>query len=357
MRIFNFLALAFLFLAPAQAFSQQGPVPVFTSLVEKQSFFDETEALGTLQANENVALNSTVTELVTEINFDDGQRVKKGDVLVKMDASQEIALKAEEQSRLNEAQRQVNRIKPLISRGAASKSLLDEANLELQTAKARINALEAQIAERKILAPFDGVVGLRNISVGALAQPGTMITTIDDDTVMKLDFSVPEVFLDTLKEGLELEAKTDAYPNEIFTAVVSSVSSRIDPVTRSIAARALLDNDNKKLKPGMLMRVRLKKNPRQTLLIPEEALVVQGTEKSVFVVQQQGEDQIAEKRVIETGTRRKGQIEVLSGLKSGEQLITHGTLRVRSGAQVKIEAVEKDDEPLTDLLKQKNDGE
>src|SRR5690606_30901560 len=150
--------------------------------------------LGTLQANESVELSATVTERVTAIHFDSGQRVNKGTLLLEMDAAEEKALLAEQQSVLEEAKRQVERLKPLMERGAASQSAMDQAKLDLQTAKSRIAAIESRIQERRIVAPFDGKLGLRNISIGTLAQPGTLISTIDDDSIMKLDFSIPEIF-------------------------------------------------------------------------------------------------------------------------------------------------------------------
>ena len=208
----------------------------------RASLSETVEALGTLRANESVNLTSTVTELVTAVNFDDGQRVKKGDVLIAMDTSEERAELAEQRSFLDEAQRQVDRLAPLVKRGAASESTIDTKRREAQGARARIKAIESRIAKRIIKAPFNGVVGLRNISVGALAQPGAELTTIDDDAVMKLDFAVPSVFVATLKPGLSIEAESAAYPGRVFKGTVSSVSSRIDPVTRSIVARALIDN-------------------------------------------------------------------------------------------------------------------
>lgn len=355
-----FLAIPISYLLSGAAHAQNAPVPVFVTDVERQDFSDEIEALGTLQANENVELTATVTELVTRIHFEDGQRVEKGALLVEMDTAEERALQAEEQSRLEEARRQVERLKPLIARGAASKSALDEAELELKTAQARMKALDSRIAQRQISAPFNGVLGLRNISEGALVQPGTRITTIDDDAVMKLDFSVPEVFIAVLKPGMDIEAETDAYPGEIFKGTLSSVDSRIDPVTRAIAVRALLENPDFRLRPGLLMRVRLSKNPRQALLIPEEALLVQGERSSVFVVvpgEGDSPSAKAESRTVETGARRGGEIEILSGLKDGEQIVTHGTLKLRPGAAVIVKAVDSGNESLGALLKQNTGAE
>ena len=329
------------------------PTPVFVAEVKRASFTDEIEALGTLQANENVNLTSTVTERVTTIHFQDNQRVAKGDLLVEMDAAEEEAELAEEQSRVNEAQRQVNRLRPLVQRGAASQSALDEQQRELNIARARINAIQSRIDERKIKAPFDGVVGIRNISVGALAQPGTHITTIDDVSVMKLDFDVPEIFLSSLQPGIKVNARTSAYPERVFTGEVSSIESRVDPITRSVSVRAFLDNADGVLKSGMLMRVEIRNNPRQALIIPEESVITSGTQNSVMVIGENEEGQtIVNAQPVEIGARRAGDVEILSGLNEGQKIVTHGTLRVRPGAAVTIKAVETNDETLTELLEQ-----
>lgn len=332
-----------------------GPVtPVFVTVLERQDFADEIEALGTLQANENVILASSVTERVTRINFNDGQRVDKGDVLIEMEAAEEIAKLREERSRLAEAQRQYDRLKPLTARGLTTKSAADTANLVLQTSKARIPAIQAQINERRILAPFSGKVGLRNISVGALAQPGMLITTIDDDSSMKLDFSVPEIFVSALKEGIIIEAKTKAYPDRVFTGTLASIDSRIDPVTRSISVRTRLDNSGDLLKPGMLMRVKIEKNRRQALLVPEEALVPKGDKNYVYIVIQDSDGAVVKFEPVEIGTRRKGQVEVLSNLKAGDVVVTHGTLRLQNGSAVNVKATDNGKESVKAMLEQQS---
>lgn len=350
------IGLCLMFLAmPATA---QGPggkqsaTPVIITMVERKAFSDEVEALGTLKANESVDLAASVTELVTAVLFEDNQRVKRGDILVKMDAAEELAELAEQKSFLAEAQRQVNRLAPLVKKGAASASILDESKREAAAARARADAIQSRIDQRIIKAPYDGVLGLRNISVGTLAQPGVMITTIDDISIMKLDFSVPEVFLSTLKSGVDIEARTKAYQGEVFKGTISSVDSRIDPVTRSIMARALIDNADGKLRPGLLMQVELQKNIREALIAPEETLIADGSDNFVLVVTTADGKTTAERRKVTLGERRYGEVEILDGLREGEQIITHGTLRVRAGAPLEIIAVEKDNEPLSELLNQ-----
>lgn len=337
-------------------FAQMPPTPVFVTKMVSKPFVDEIEALGTLKANENVDLSSSVTERVVEVNFDSGQRVKQGDVLIKMDAAEEEAKLKEEQSVVDEAQRQVDRLKPLIKRGATSQSTLDEADLELQTAQSRLVAIQSQIDERLITAPFDGKLGLRNISIGAMAQPGTLITTIDDDTIMKLDFSVPEIYLPSLRDGGSIKAIAKAYPDEVFTGKVQSIDSRVDPLSRAVSVRALLDNADHKLRPGMLMRVKLQKSARIALVLPEESLVPRGEKNYVYVVQGYGEQAKVKFQEVELGSRRKGEVEIIDGLNDGDIVVTHGTLRLSDGASVIVKATETNNESLGELLQQSAPG-
>ncbi len=329
-------------------------VPVIVAEIKLANFSDEVEALGTLRANESVDLASPVTELVTGVFFEDSARVKKGDVLVTLDSAEEKAELSEQRSFLREAQQQVNRLGPLVKRGAAIASALDENKRNASAAKARIEAIQSRIDQRTIKAPYDGILGFRNISVGTLAQQGSMITTIDDDSIMKLDFSISEIFLSTLEPGLSIEAKTEAYPDQTFEAKISSVNSRVDPVTRSIQIRALIDNPNGQLKPGLLMKVVLHKRPRQALLVPEEAIVANGSNNYVYVVREEADQARAERRQVQLGTRTFGNVEVTSGIEENELVVVHGTMRMSPGALVNITAVERDNEPLETLLNQKS---
>lgn len=329
------------------------PTDVITSRVKTLHIADEVEALGTLHANESVELTSTVVEVITGVQFQDGQRVEKGDLLIEMDYAEEMAELAEEQSRYDEAKRQVDRLKPLVSRGAASESALDQSKREAFTSQARINAIQSRINQRMILAPFDGVVGLRNISVGAVARVGSLLTTIDDDSVMKMDFSVPAVFLSTLKPGIEVLAYTKAYPEQIFNGKIASVDSRVDQVTRSVVVRALVPNDNRLLKPGMLMYIELQKNPRQALMVPEGALVLEAQKHYAWIVIQDGDGFKATKRYVQIGTRQQGKVEITEGLTADQQVVIHGNIKLRPDAPVNILAVQQADEPLEELLTNK----
>ena len=336
--------------------SGQNAVPVIVIETNRDVFVDRVEALGTLRANETLELTATVTEIVTFIDFDDGQRVEAGDILVEMTSREEHARIEEEKSTMAEAKKQYDRVSRLADQGAISQSLYDQRRREYEAARARLIALESKLHDRLIVAPFSGIVGLRNISVGALVEPGDLVTTLDDDSVMKLDFTVPAVYLATLKKGLPIVATSPAFADRQFKGKVASIDSRIDPSTRSVVVRAIIPNQGRLLKPGLLMRVELQKNPRKILVIPEEALIPLGRENYVFVVDRSTDPTVAERRKVTTGGRRLGEVEILSGLDSGEFVITHGALRVQPGQVVKIIAVDSGDESLTSLLRQNSEG-
>ncbi len=326
------------------------PVPVIIKEAETARFIDRIEALGTLRANEKVAITATVTETITAIHFADGQRVEKGDILIEMTSKEEHALLEEEKSTLAEAKKQYHRWEQMINAGATSKAQFDEQRRNLDTARARLRAIESRLQDRLIIAPFSGVVGLRNVSVGALIEPGDLITTLDDDSVMKLDFTVPAVHLAALQQGLAIEARSPAYAGRVFKGRIDSIGSRIDPATRAIVVRAILENSEKLLKPGLLMNVTLQKNPREALVIPEEALIPSGRTNYVLVVQPDAQPRVAERREVQLGMRRVGEVEIVSGLRAGEYIVIHGSLRVRPGQPVDIIATAEDNEPLTELL-------
>ena len=330
----------------------QGTTPVIVSSVQQSSFVDEVESLGTLRANESVTISSTVTELVEKIHFKDGQLVTKGDILVEMDAAEELAQLVEEESRLKQAERQLNRSKELIDSGGISESVLDQAQRDYDAAKARITAIQSRINQRIVRAPFDGLTGLRMISPGALVQPGSVITTIDDSSIMKMDFSVPSVFLSTLKPGIPIQASSRAFAETDVTGTIDSIDSRVDPVTRSVMVRALIPNKSGQLRPGLLMRVSLQKNQREALSIPEGAITLDGSTAYAWRVSQgEGDSLIAEKVTLSLGVRRKGDVEVLGGLAEGDQVITHGGLRLRPNAPISIAAVDDGSLPTDQILR------
>jgi membrane fusion protein (multidrug efflux system) len=186
--------------------------------------------------------------------------------------------------------------------------------------------------DRLIRAPFSGLLGFRKISPGTYVAPGTVITTLDDIALVKLDFSIPEVYLSRIAAGDIVYAQSVSYPGREFRGVVRTVDSRIDPVTRSVVVRATIGNDDRSLRPGMLMTVNLVTSESEALAVPEIALQQIRNEYFVFVV----ENGRAVERRVAIGRRRPRTVEILDGLALGEQVITEGLIKVRSGSIVNV---------------------
>lgn len=342
-----FIAVAALGQRPGGREAQQ-PLPVVVAPVVLQADFGDTlEALGTTRANEAVNITPNVTEFVRDIRFEDGDTVRGGDILVVLEKDEEEAALKSAKALLDERMAAFKRAQELVQQQALSTATMEEREALLRQIEGTIEGIEAQLRDRVIRAPFDGVLGLRRVSIGALVRPGDLITTIDDVSRIKVDFDAPSVFLSALRPGLAIRGKVAAYGDEIFTGSVSTIDSRVDPVTRTISVRALLPNDDARLLPGLLMAIELTKNPRSSLLIPEGAIVQRGTQSFVFAIERRGETPFAVEKQVETGARVPGKVEILSGLSEGEQVVVHGLMQVRPGQPVHIQGVQGDNEPLT----------
>lgn len=314
--------------------TSSAPLVVQVIEAERHTIFDEIEALGTAIANEAVNITSTETDKVEEILFEDGQFVKKGQILVLLRQEEELAQKKAQEELLKENERELKRLEDLVKRNATSKNEYDARQTLLMISKQRIAEITARIEDKTIRAPFDGILGLRNISVGSLVEPGAIITTIDDISQIKLDFQVPSLYLDVVKQGLVIKAESEAFPNRKFQGKVTTLSPRVDPITRTIVVRAILPNQDRLIKPGLLLSVDLLRNERQALMIPEEAIVQRQKRHLILTV-----DEVSKvnQQDITIGKRKRGWVEVLSGLEPGQMVITRGITRVRPGDQVNIE--------------------
>jgi membrane fusion protein, multidrug efflux system len=316
-------------------------VPVRNEVVSQK-----LEALGTAHANESVDISSKTSNIVTAVHFRDGERVRQGQVLVQLDDATARADVAAAQATLTESESQYNRSRELLSTQALSKSQFDQLEATLKANRARLQAAQARLQDTVIRAPFSGRVGLRRVSVGTLISPGDVITTLDDTSIIKLDFSVPENFLATLREGLSVRATAPAFPGRSFAGKVASIDSRVDVNTRSVTVRALLTNEDGALKAGMFLNVSLAKDEREAIVIPEEALTPEAEKQYVFIVA----DGKALRREVRIGGRRPGSVEVLSGLNAGERVVVEGTQKIRDGAPVQatervVEALPADEDP------------
>ncbi len=320
---------------------------------------DPLAALGTLRANESVTLSSTVTDTVEALNFEGGEKVAKGQVLVRLSASEERADLKAAQTLREERANAVQRLARLQQRDLAPLADLEDSRTQLRQVEAEIQALQARLDDHTIRAPFEGVVGARQLSIGTLVTPGSELVTLDDVERLKLDFRIPEVQLGMMAVGLPIVATSSAYPDEVFEGTVSIIDSRVDPVSRSVGVRALLNNDERLLRPGMLMRVTVTRAPRQTLVIPESALVPQGRRQYVWVVRQTENDEVkddhvesapVERREVEIGSRREGEIEILEGLEQGDMVVSHGGDRLRQGVRVRLIGVVDENTSVSEIL-------
>ena len=331
--------------APAAAAPQGGgrnnaPASVTLAAVRSERVSQKLEALGNARANESVDISSKSSNIVTAVTFRDGERVKRGQVLVQLDDAQARADVAAAQAAVTESQSQYDRSRELLNTQALSKSSFDQLVATLAANRARLGAAQARLEDTVIRAPFSGRVGLRRVSVGTLISPGDVITTLDDTSVIKLDFSVPENFLASVREGLSIRASAPAFPGRTFAGSVASIDSRVDMNTRSVTVRALLANEDGVLKPGMFLNVTLSNDEREALVIPEEALTPEAERQFVYVVA----DGKVSKREVRIGGRRPGTVEVIAGLSAGERVIVEGTQKVREGASV--QATERTAETL-----------
>jgi membrane fusion protein (multidrug efflux system) len=308
------------------------PVLVVTAPVRESQFASEVEALGTAKANESIDVTAKVSNRITAIRFREGQLVRAGDVLVELDADEAKADLAVAEAALSDSRGQFNRARELAVTKALSAQQLEQLESTMRANEARVAASRARLNELTMRAPFGGRVGLRNVSVGGLVNTGTVITTLDDLSVMKVDFSVPETFLSMLREGLDIQATTSAYSGEQFLGKVLSLGSRVDPVSRSVLVRGQLANREGKLKPGMFMTVQLRSANSKALVIPEQALVPERDKQFVFAVR----DNKAIKTEVVVGRRRPGDVEVVKGLQLGDLVVIEGTQKVRDGGPVRL---------------------
>jgi len=313
-------------------FAQQAPL-VTVARVRKDQVFDTVEALGTAQANESVTINAKVTDTVRHVNFSDGDYVNAGTVLAELTNQEETASLAEARANLEDAQNDLRRQEDISAKGLGSKSALDSARSKVAAQQARYDAVVARLKDRLILAPFGGLLGFRQVSPGTMVSPNTSITTIDDISTIKLDFTVPEAFLGSMTQGARVIAQSVSYPGRNFEGLVKTVGSRIDPITRAATVRALVPNSDHALRPGMLLTVQVLTTQHLALVVPESAVFQVQNRAYVYRV----EDFVAHQQQVEVGGRHFGTAEVLSGLNDGDLIVVEGIVKLREGLKVRYE--------------------
>jgi len=309
---------------------RDGATKVVTVQVESRPLIDQIEALGTANANESIEIRPRISSLIERIVFEEGQLVGAGDLLIELENSEIVAGFALAEASLSESRSLYDRNKSLSSSQAISASNLEQLLAQVKVDEARVEAARARLANTRIRAPFSGRVGLRRVSPGSYVDASTVITTLDDIGKIKLDFSVPETFLRAVKDGMDVVAHSIVFPDRKFVGTILSVDTRVDPVSRAVQVRALIENDDGALKPGMFMTVDLQQDQGEVLMAPEQAVVPEGTSQFVFVVA----DGVVSKRTVSLGRRIPGFVVIREGLVEGESIITEGTGKVRDGTEV-----------------------
>lgn len=340
-RLAGMAALAVTVLATPAVTQQRGGGPprdiaVFAETVGEQTFASRVEAIGTLEPNERVDLTLSASDRVTALFFDDGDRVTEGQTLLSLAQREQVAQVQSAEAEVAQARLELARIEPLTEQGAVSRAELDMARRNLNTATAQLRAVQSRQNDRVLVAPFDGVLGFRRVSVGSLIRPGDVVATLIDDSVMRLEFSVPSNFIRVLRPGLDVEAFSDDLPGRSYAGTVATIDNAIDPVTRSVRVRAMIPNEDGNLRAGMFMSVALMAEPRRALSVPEVALQPRGPETFVWIADSSGGSPVARRVKVEPGLRQNGRVEIVSGLTPGQIVITEGALRVREGAPVVV---------------------
>jgi membrane fusion protein (multidrug efflux system) len=332
--------------AAARNRRDQAPPVVDVDQVKTARIVQTHEAVGTGRAYESIMVTAKVAGIIQEINFQEGQKVETGHVLIRMEMDERraeieaaVAETRRAEAQRNELRTRLERATALRRTGAGTEAQVEDLTAQVKTlesaiasAEARRKAAEARMDDLVIRAPFAGRLGTRSVSLGAYVAPATRITTLDDLSRIRLDFSVPENLLNHLKPGSAVRARSAASGDRVFEGKVSVVDPRIDPVTRSLRLTAEFPNPDEALRPGMFLSANVDVTVRENAtIVPEEAVVSEGLRQLVFVV---GAENKIERRVINIGQRQQGRIEVIEGLKPGETIVVRGLQRVRPGLTV-----------------------
>ncbi len=327
--------------------SESPPTAVDAKSVRVDNIIVNMEIIGNLRASDAIDVTSEVNGIITEIKFTEGQAIKKGNILFLLDASiekAEISIQKADVNRwtalLERRQRLARSAEKLSETKNIARTRLDqlltdetEALAQLQIAKAALQIAERRFYKKIVRAPFNGIVGLKLKSIGEYLEPGEVITSLDSIDPIELDFEVPESAISALEIGAEINAFTRAWGNEVFSGIVKSINTRVNLESRSITVRAKINNTNLKLKPGMFMIVKLPVvTHKNAIIIPEEAVLTDGTLRTVYVIK----DGITNSKAVKLGQRLPGEVEVLEGISSDAIVITGGIQKVRDGSKVTI---------------------
>lgn len=319
-----------LIIMPTSLFANPA-MPVEVIEVKPQILKSTINSIGTLKANQSVIVAPEVSGRITSVSFKDGTQVSSGQLLFKLDDSTEIANLNEAKARAQLSNTELKRIQKLFKQKAASETDLDSAAANHSIYQAQVQSFQAKLNKLSIKAPFTGVIDINDISIGDYVNAGQNLIKLVELTTLKFDFALPETYLSKVAVGQNIEITTPAYPGEIYQGTVTAVSPAINEETRSLAVRAVIDNQTRTLRPGLFASVILEVNRNPSaLLLPEQALVPQGQSYMVMRVV----DNKVEVTPVTIGTRKKSEVEIVSGISEGDVIITAGQMKVQPGSEV-----------------------
>ncbi len=312
--------------------NQSTGVPVRTQMVEGRELTEALVAFGTLVGGESAVIRPQVNGLVRQLPFPEGKEVKRGELLAQIENEDIEAELEAKRYELLLAESRLKRREDLFEQRFVSEDDYEEALNSRNALRARVRVLEATLRKTRILAPFDGVTGLREVSVGAYVDPSTPITIIEQLDPLRVDFSVAERYRGNIRAGDPFSITVAGFP-EAFHGRVQAVSPKIEPGSRTVTLRGLIDNPEGKLSPGAFAKVKISlRRDESAILIPPEAIIRSGLEAFVFVVDEEGK---AERRVVRTGLRKSDAVEITEGLRDGEELVVAGIQSLRDGMGVR----------------------
>jgi len=316
------------------------PVQVVTVAAKRQPVTESLSLIGSLAANEMVEIKAETDGTVQEIPFNEGQHIEKGQLLIQLDETKFATALAEAESNFRLSQANFERAKQLFADKLISRQEYDQTAANFDVNRALLDRRKREMKDARIYAPFSGIMGARNFSPGQVIARNTVLSWLVDLDPIKVELNVPERFLSQVLAGQTLDLKVASYPTNRFQGKVYFVAPSVDPNTRTTLVKAQIPNPRHELKPGMFANLELTVNVREnSIVIPEVALsqILEGDRATVFAV---GVSNVVQMKVVKLGVRLPGQVEVLSGLDGGEQVIVEGTQKVGPGATVKVAAAE-----------------
>ncbi|MEY3783165.1 MAG: hypothetical protein RIS97_1344 [Pseudomonadota bacterium] len=320
------------------------PPSVESAKVEIMKLTDDTQAVGSLKSRQGVTLRPEVSGRITQLNFKDGERVKKGQLMVQFDDQLQLAQVKQSQAELSIALANHKRNQELVAQNFISQRSVEESAANLEVAQAKLSLSQATASRLKITAPFDGMTGIRTVNVGDYLKDGGDIVNIEDIAAVFVDFRLPERFQSKVKKGQKAQVDMDALPGRKFTAIIQAIDPLLDANGRSVGVRACIDNRQNQLRPGMFARVNTVFSEREkAVVVPEEAIVPQAGKQFVIKLldgADKGTDKetkITQRVEVKVGIRRPGKVEILEGLAEGDEVVTAGQQRIqKDGTSVKV---------------------